>query len=131
MGYSPSMWGREAWHFIHYVTLNYPNNPTDQDKKLYQQFFEALPKVLPCPICGLHFLENLHQNEIRLDSKKDLFEWGVDMHNAVNESNGRKVLTYEEALQQINKNSSKGRYDSEIMNHNKVQYLLNQKKRLK
>jgi hypothetical protein len=131
MGYSPTMWGREAWHFIHYVCLNYPDYPTDQQKKSYEQFFLNLANVLPCPICGIHFLENLHQNEIRLNSKKDLFEWSVDMHNEVNKSNGKPTLTYEQALNEINKNSSRGRYDSEIMNHNKVQYLLNQKKRLK
>jgi FAD-linked sulfhydryl oxidase len=131
MGYSPSLWGREGWHLIHYITLNYPQNPTDQDKKLYQQFFEFLPQVLPCPFCGNHFIENMAKNPIRLENTRSLFEWGVDMHNAVNESNGMRLLSYEEALEQINLNSSRGRFDSEILNHNRVSYLLNRVKKLK
>jgi hypothetical protein len=28
MGISPKVWGKEGWHFIHYVALNYPDKPT-------------------------------------------------------------------------------------------------------
>ena len=35
MGFSPLIWGRQAWHFIHMVALTYPNNPTEADKKNY------------------------------------------------------------------------------------------------
>lgn len=123
MGYSPTMWGREAWHFIHYVCLNYPDYPTDQQKETYKQFFLNLADVLPCPICGIHFLENLHQNEIRLNSKRDLFEWSVDMHNEVNKSNGKQTLTYEEALKEINKNSARGLHPTYAMNFEKIKEL--------
>ena len=131
MGDSPTLWGREGWHFIHYVTLNYPDNPTEHDKTIYAQFFEFLPHVLPCPFCGNHFIENMKTMPIRLESKRSLFEWGVDMHNAVNEANGRRLLSYDEALEQINSNSTRSRYDTDIMNHNRVSYLLNQIKKQK
>lgn len=123
MGYSPTMWGREAWHFIHYVCLNYPDKPTDQQKETYKQFFLNIAEVLPCPFCGLHFLENMKEYPIRLDSKKDLFEWSVDMHNEVNKSNGKQTLTYEEALREINKNSARGVHPTYAMNFEKIKKL--------
>ena len=125
MGYSPLVWGREAWHFIHYVALNYPDVPTDETKRKYKFFFELLPYVLPCPFCGNHFLENLEKLPIRLGSKKELFEWTIDMHNEVNKSNEKDVLTYEQALVELNKNSAKGKlYGDGVLDYRKIQRLL-------
>lgn len=104
MGLSPSLWGKQAWHFIHIVALSYPNNPSDADKENYSAFFNSLKHTLPCPICAKHFEENMVKLPIRLESTKDLFEWSVDVHNEVNKSNGKKVLSYEEALKEINRN---------------------------
>jgi len=50
MGVSPKHWGKEAWKFIHWVALTYPNKPNEKDKKNYLKFFESLQDVLPCPI---------------------------------------------------------------------------------
>jgi hypothetical protein len=107
MGISPSYWGREAWHFIHYVTLNYPEQPTEQDKKNYLDFLNVLPFVLPCPICGIHFVENMKNIPPRMDSMKEFFEWSVDMHNEVNKVNNTKVLSYQEALDEVVRNGNK------------------------
>jgi hypothetical protein len=104
MGLSPSLWGRQAWHFIHIVSLNYPNKPTDEDKDNYLAFFKSLRHILPCPICAKHFEENMEKLPIRLENTKDLFEWTVDIHNEVNKSNGKIELSYEEALKEINRN---------------------------
>ena len=31
----PNVWGPYGWKFIHYVTLGYPNNPSNEDKLKY------------------------------------------------------------------------------------------------
>ena len=105
MGYNAELWGSEGWHFLHFVCLNYPDFPTDAEKEWYKEFFDLLPKVMPCPPCGIHFEQNMKKHPIRLDSKKDLFEWCIDMHNEVNAMNGKKVLSYEEAYAEIWKNA--------------------------
>jgi hypothetical protein len=112
MGYNAELWGSEGWHFIHFICLNYPDQPTESEKKEYNQFFELLPKVMPCPPCGFHFEENMANHPIRLDSKKELFEWSIDMHNEVNAMNDKRILSYEEAYNEIWKNTKK-RYEKD------------------
>ena len=104
MGLSPKYWGRQGWHFIHYVALNYPHNPTKQDKENYLAFLHNLPEILPCPICGVHFKENMDSHPPNLNSRIEFFNWTVDMHNFVNQANGKKKLSYQQALEELEKN---------------------------
>lgn len=106
MGLNPEIWGSSGWRFIHSVALTYPYEPTEQDKDNYRKFFESIPKVLPCSICGEHFQEKLDTMPLRLDSRKDLWEWTVDAHNQVNKDNGKKELTYDEAMKEFDKNTN-------------------------
>ena len=83
----PNVWGPHGWKFIHYITLGYPDNPTDEDKKTYYNFFTILNKVVPCPICGNHYKQNLIKHPLdsdALSSKMKLIAWGIAMHNEVN-----------------------------------------------
>lgn len=105
MGYSPKIWGRQAWHFIHMVALSYPDVPTEVDKENYLRFLKSLPHALPCPVCGEHFRENMGKNPPRLENRKQFFEWTVDMHNEVNKLNKKKVISYSEAIDELKKNS--------------------------
>jgi len=101
MGYSPKIWGPEAWHFIHFVALNYPVNPTETDKKRYSSFFYSLQHTLPCEGCAYNFGEKIKKSPPRLENRKSLFEWTVDMHNEVNESHGKPIISYDDALKKI------------------------------
>jgi hypothetical protein len=105
MGFAPELWGRQGWHFIHYIALNYPNNPSEEIKNEYLNFFNSLGNVLPCPFCGIHFKENMVKHPPRLESKEAFFNWTVDMHNFVNKENGKKKLTYSQAFKQTERNS--------------------------
>lgn len=105
MGYSPKLWGSQAWHFIHMVALSYPEKPTDEVKQKYYNFFESLGYNLPCPTCSYHYREKFKKNPPRLESKESLFEWTVDIHNSVNRDNGKPEITYAEAIEQIQKNA--------------------------
>ena len=35
----PEVWGPPGWKFIHYVTMGYSNNPSDELKKKYYNYF--------------------------------------------------------------------------------------------
>ena len=93
MGLSPKLWGKEGWRFIHFVAITY--DPSKKEEFL--NFFQNLPKILPCPVCGKHFKENMAKLPPRMESNQTLFEWTVDMHNLVNKENGKKIYTYDQA----------------------------------
>jgi hypothetical protein len=106
MGYSPKIWGKEGWHFIHMVALNYPFNPTEEVKNNYSEFFHSLQHVLPCEFCSISWAEKIKENPPNLKSRKELFDWTVDMHNLVNVSNKKSTISYDAALRKINNKKS-------------------------
>jgi hypothetical protein len=99
-------WGTPGWKFIHIVALYYPDNPTDEDKNNYKNFFTNIQNILPCRICGNHYKENLHKHQLTdnvLSSSDELFKWTVRMHNEVNILNNKKVLDYNTARKLVYK----------------------------
>jgi hypothetical protein len=106
----PDIWGPHGWKFIHYITLGYPNNPTEEQKKNYYDFFIALSKVIPCSVCANHFKQHLEitplDNEA-LKDKESLMAWGIKMHNHVNAKNGKKIYSIKEGIEAIIKNDDK------------------------
>jgi hypothetical protein len=51
----PAFWGRSTWTYLHTLTFNYPENPSDNDKLKYYNYFKQLPEFLPCPSCASSF----------------------------------------------------------------------------
>lgn len=94
------VWGPAGWLFLHSVALGYPG-PTARES--YKQFFTSLGDVLPCPHCQNHYKDHINQGELdkALGSKQGLFEWSVDIHNKVNQSLGKRELTYLQALKAL------------------------------
>jgi len=91
-----NIWGPPAWTFLHTITFNYPDNPTNQDKQNYFNFFNSLKHVLPCNKCKEHYKENSIELKNNLNSKDDLVKWLIDIHNEVNKKNGKKIWSYPE-----------------------------------
>lgn len=101
MGLGPDVWGPHGWKFIHFVALGYPKNPTQEDKENYKTFFKALPNVLPCSVCKVHFDQNVINNPLTDDILQDrikLLNWTIDLHNEVNKINNKKIINYNEGL---------------------------------
>ena len=96
----PNIWGPGAWTFLHSITLNYPDNPTLEQKKIYSDFFNMLPKVLPCNICQEHLTKHFTDSPINfnLNSKESLTKWLVNIHNKSNEQYGKPTISYTEFL---------------------------------
>lgn len=102
----PEIWGQYAWNFIHLVTLDYPDNPTDIDKQNYYEFFNTLQNVLPCAKCRnnlSHHLKKYPLTDQVLSSRSNLVKWAIDLHNVVNYYTGKPMLNYIEAMNEINK----------------------------
>ena len=99
----PNIWGPPAWLFLHSITFNYPKNPSENDKNNYNTFFNSLKYVIPCPICKEHYAKNLLKLPIRLNTRDDLIRWLIDIHNSVNKSNNKPVLSYQEVYDKYDK----------------------------
>jgi hypothetical protein len=99
---NPKCWGPHGWIFLHSVTMNYPKQPTDQDKHIYRQFFKSLQLVLPCQKCAHHYSENIleHPIEPALESRDSLVRWLIQIHNEVNLDLGKPTLTYEQVIEE-------------------------------
>jgi hypothetical protein len=101
MGYSPKIWGKEGWHLIHFVALNYPEKPTEEDKKNYKTFYEMLQHTLPCEGCSYNWGLKMKEHPPKLDNREELVHWTIDMHNFVNKGHGKKELEYEKAIKLV------------------------------
>jgi hypothetical protein len=94
----PIVWGPKLWFVIHTFALNYPDNPTYEDRRVMEEFFNNLKYSIPCHKCRIHYRQNLQNNPIisYLDNKQSLFKYTVDLHNLVNKSLGKKIYSYDE-----------------------------------
>jgi hypothetical protein len=99
MGLYQSIWGPNAWVLLHSITLTYPLKPCGKDRETYQRFLKSFGQVLMCDVCKVHYNRNLEEYPPKLDSRKDFFEWMVDLHNEVNGRTGKRAWTYQEALE--------------------------------
>lgn len=93
-----NIWGKHAWFLLHTLTLAYPLDPCQRDKDNYTAFLKSFAKVIPCDVCRVHYTRNLKENPPRLDNRKELFQWLVDLHNEVNGRTGKRTWTYDEVL---------------------------------
>lgn len=93
-----NVWGPGAWTFLHSITFNYPDTPTDMDKQVTRDFFHSLKYVLPCSWCRSHYRDAIEKElpiEPNLGNQDRLSRWLVALHNSVNVRLGKPVLTYE------------------------------------
>jgi ATP-dependent Zn protease len=117
-------WGTPGWKFIHIVALSYPDNPSNNDKINYKNFFTNLENILPCKICANHYKENLIKHKLTdyvLSSSDELFNWTVRMHNEVNILNNKQVIDYDTARQLVT-NCNDNINNGNINNDNLIMY---------
>jgi hypothetical protein len=102
---NPIKWGKFLWISIHLIALGYPNNPSEEEKKDYHNFYTSLYKVLPCVTCSEHLVKNLQEHPLHaniLTDSKSLFTWTVELHNIVNKQLGKKQMPMDKALAMYN-----------------------------
>jgi hypothetical protein len=106
----PEVWGPIFWATIHITALGYPDQPSYSEKKAAKEYFNALPYLLPCPVCRDHFREVLQGIPIEpwLDNRKSLIEWTVMAHNKVNERLEKPQLTMAEFYEHYNEMAKRG-----------------------
>ena len=101
MGFVPEHWGPHVWGAIHILAMGAPPMITEELREHYARFYNTLPHLLPCAVCGNHLAENLKvlPVEPHLDGRESLFEWTVQLHNLVNGHLGKPEITPDEAFE--------------------------------
>ena len=96
----PHLWGPALWLFLHISSVNYEPSTKEQIIRCIE-FVRNLPYMLPCYTCSEHAKKYVSDHEEKLpvvcSSKKGLFEFYVDFHNYVNNREGKRLFSYEEA----------------------------------
>ena len=93
--------GPKLWEKMHKVALfEYPQNPSENDKTYYTNYYKDFWKDIPCLKCKINYRKHWEELPITnyLESPERLFEWTVLFHNIVNKELGKKVLSLNEAL---------------------------------
>lgn len=99
-GFPPRVWGPLCWKFSHYVSANYPLNPTEKSVDAYMAYFKSLCDILPCKECRREFckLVRSQTSPLRIQksifaqkrtdppgtARKRVFSWFVKVHAKVN-----------------------------------------------
>ena len=101
MGIEPAVWGSNMWAMIHLICIYAPEIIDANVRNTYYMFFSMMPYVLPCEKCRDHWLDHISKYPLEqsLDSRKDLFEWSVNMHNLVNKSLNKPEISYNRAFE--------------------------------
>jgi hypothetical protein len=97
----PNVWGSKLWFVIHTMALNFPENPTYDDIRNYESFFNNLKFVIPCDKCKIHFAQRLQKKPVinHLKNPDSLFRYTIDIHNDVNKSLGKRIYLYDEVVE--------------------------------
>ena len=95
------LWGPDTWYVIHVIADSAPDKLSEKEKKEYQQFYESLSNVLPCPSCAVHYKEFLAQDPPKFDTRVDMIRWTIRAHNHANQNTGAPILSEEDAFRRI------------------------------
>ena len=97
----PHLWGPALWLFLHISSVNYNPGSSPEQAGQCADFIKNLPYMLPCNNCSEHAKKYIADHEDELSrvclSRDGLFRFYVDFHNYVNQRQGKRLFSYEEA----------------------------------
>ncbi|SPO22004.1 related to ERV2 - Flavin dependent sulfhydryl oxidase [Ustilago trichophora] len=82
--------GRSTWHFLHTMTLRFPDNPTSTESETLRSFFTNFAQLYPCGECARHFQQLIKELPPQVGSRKGASLWLCTVHNEVNKSLGKE-----------------------------------------
>jgi len=96
----PDIWGPHFWYILHIISFDYPLRPTEYDKRVYHDFYTSLKDIIPCETCRKHYRTHINKYPLtpHLDSRDTLVKWVIQVHNFVNASLGKPILSIPEVM---------------------------------
>lgn len=92
-GMLTTVWGPSLWHSLHTISFNYPNKPTEQEKKNYRRFILQLEHVLPCKYCRINLKKNFQAVPLKMCHMKNRYTFSYyiyRLHEHINKMLGKK-----------------------------------------
>jgi hypothetical protein len=101
----PEIWGPHLWFILHLISFEYPENPTEFDKRIYHDFYTSLKDVLPCDMCKKHYRDHITKYPLtpHLDTRDALIKWVIQVHNFINISLGKPIYTVPQVMETYSK----------------------------
>jgi hypothetical protein len=89
-------WGPGVWKFLHSISFNYPEKPTQQDIDRHIQFFIVFGELMPCKQCRDSYKIFLQLIPIQnyLDSRAGLIYWVYQIHDKVNQKLDKGSISF-------------------------------------
>ena len=97
----PKIWGKHWWNIVHFTTISYPEVPSFNDKKNFENLIYAMGATLPCENCRVHFKKNIIELPLTqeiLNSRYELIKWGISLHNLVNKQTNKSEMQLDDAI---------------------------------
>ena len=91
-GMLTAVWGPGLWHSLHTISFNYPNKPTEQEKKNYRRFILQLEHVLPCKYCRVNLKKNFKAVPLKMCHMKNRYAFSYyiyRLHEHINKMLGK------------------------------------------
>ena len=122
----PSIWEPINWNYLNIIVLNYPKNPTKQQKKLYIDFINSLPHLLPSLKYKKIFLNEFNKLPVRfyVTNNETLINWLSNIHNNINKKLNRKQENYRSELIYNLENIKNDKSIKYYKNKNKIQKFI-------
>jgi FAD-linked sulfhydryl oxidase len=101
------VWGPRAWHWLHSKSVDYPENPSRQQKLSMLAEFWGFVQTLPCPTCRSHATIYARSFPPDLSGSRGFQIWAWRFHNAVNQRLGKPLMSAEKYQQTYREEISK------------------------
>ena len=85
-------WGPKTWNFLHAIALTYPLKAEAAKKDSMIQMLSSLKGLIPCDKCVSHYTDwfnTTRTSDKAFEGRESLFNALVELHNKVNETNGK------------------------------------------
>jgi len=121
---------RIYWNNLHWLSYNYPNNPSKEDKQQVLDLIAIMQTTgITCSKCRNHFkiyVQKYPDINTVVENKESLFAFFWGCHNEVNKKNKKPLLSLENALaiyQDTNWSDTLNKYGSDILEFFKNRHL--------
>lgn len=103
-------WGPLGWMTLHSISINYPQNPSAEDKAVLDRFIEKFGDCITCNNCKTHFQNMLSSYKRKYpqwsSSQRELFLFVCRAHNTVNKRIDKPIISsVSDCLESIKNNS--------------------------
>ena len=84
--------GRVTWLLLHSIASQYPDEPTEREKRDAKNLLNALATLYPCKECQTHFQTVIKRYPPEVGDSVSFQEWMCKVHNVVNEKLGKEIF---------------------------------------